>query len=598
MVGVAWLRSWRTVRHHRDSASWALLHTYIEPPSLHCGRCGPCRAAASLHVAGSATLKHGLAHHLHLHLRRNNHSLETSGQPHETESATRAVHTCPRPRTPAYAANTTQGQAANRRDGQPRQCPTRETPFGHGEKPWPPAATPLGPSLQHSGPGSRLFGRVGGPALLRGRHGTQNKHAGIPSISRRPWPSSCLSGRHQASFVVVISFFLSSSSSNSSSFNPPGLTRPPTNPAVDAAMDADVIARLYPFDPLGVAQRVIENNPRCVRPPRSRPQSRSSREPTVEASDDDVQANYLPYLAIKFSHAPRTQEGLVFGTDSNSDVRLPRHPGLSARHLAMTFKAGSPNGRYCLTLRDLGSTQGTTVMYGNQANTRRKRFDWIVAGPDFCRKVDTILIKFHDTLEFRLVLNHQDASSPAYRESVERFCRGAAGPDELMGALAVQSGPATRPITGTHTPPEDAIVIEQRGYVPNSSQVTTRFWNVSTGEECSARYHPQAGYDRAQWQMIVETLKRVSHVRSQLAPFPPSVSFCTHVSVEKHCRPGWLGVRAPPASLSRNAATRESEATAPSTALLGSRHLHGPPPKPVRLGSHSRPTTAAAAWIY
>jgi len=298
-------------------------------------------------------------------------------------------------------------------------------------------------------------------------------------------------------------------------------------------MDPDLIARLYPDDAAGGARRVIESHPRCVRPERSRPQSRSSREPTVEVPDDDSQEPYLPYIEIKFSHVPRTRAGLVFGSANTSDIVLPSQEGVSARHFALTFKDPANDGRFCLTVRDLNVTQGTTVRYGTQAGARRRQFDWIVAGRPFCNTVKPVLITLHDALSFRLVVNRQDTSSPAYRERVERFCRGSAGPGELMGALALQSGPATRPITGISTPPEDAIVIEERGSVANSSRVITRYWNVSTGEQCWSLLAPVTSYDRTAWAAWVNDMKSVSHVRSQLTqpPLPHSslwVSYCTH----------------------------------------------------------------------
>ncbi|KAK3899034.1 kinase-like domain-containing protein [Staphylotrichum tortipilum] len=277
------------------------------------------------------------------------------------------------------------------------------------------------------------------------------------------------------------------------------------------AVPADWIARLYPADRVGGAQRVIERHPCCVRPERSRPQSRSSREPTVEAPENDAQENYLPYIDIKFSDAPQHQGGLIFGSAATSDIVLPREAGVSARHLTLTFKDPSKNGRYCLTLRDLGSCQGTTVTYDGQARARRKRFDWIVAGPSFCAEVKTVHIMFHKALWFRLIVNHHAASSPGYREKVERFCRGAAGYGELMGSLDLQSEPTTHPITGVHTPPDDAIVIEQHWNIGNTSQVGPRFWNVSTGEECAALHPSTTAYDKAQWKNLVDTWKRISH---------------------------------------------------------------------------------------
>ncbi|KAH8746636.1 hypothetical protein F5883DRAFT_721545 [Diaporthe sp. PMI_573] len=213
--------------------------------------------------------------------------------------------------------------------------------------------------------------------------------------------------------------------------------------------DTDLIARVYPFqdDRLFLhARNAIENSLRCMPPMQQREkahQSRSSREST-ESREDGDNMDTLPYLELRFSKAPRTSSGLVFGTDTNiCDVVLPNFADKRSR----------------LIVRDLGSRHGTIVTYNDKGGTPRSEFDWIIDGFRLPNETKTLIVQLHETLMFRIIVAHHDITSPAYANNVERFYQGAADAQDLLGGLGLQSGPDTKRNTGAHTPAKQPILL-------------------------------------------------------------------------------------------------------------------------------------------
>ncbi|KAJ2897316.1 DNA damage response protein kinase DUN1 [Zalerion maritima] len=172
---------------------------------------------------------------------------------------------------------------------------------------------------------------------------------------------------------------------------------------------------------------------------------------STEPPEKDYDLDELPYLELKFSHIPRTSSGLVFGTDPNtSDIVLPGGQGLSRRHFALTYKNKFDDGYYRLIVRDLGSIYGTVP---------------------------------HKHLKFRIVVACHNLTSPVYIDNIERFRRGAANAEDLLGGLGLQSGPETERNSGAHTPVTRPILLPL-GWIANGGfGVISRHWNISTGEE-------------------------------------------------------------------------------------------------------------------
>ncbi|KAK9438330.1 protein kinase [Metarhizium brunneum] len=104
-------------------------------------------------------------------------------------------------------------------------------------------------------------------------------------------------------------------------------------------MDNDIIAYLYPHDnPDENVTEAIKANPQYAPPLLQRTEDRHSlrrrrdcreRESTEPPENPGASAvDYLPNLVIRFSDVPRTDKGLVFGSNPDCDVVLDI-PGVS-----------------------------------------------------------------------------------------------------------------------------------------------------------------------------------------------------------------------------------------------------------------------------
>lgn len=86
------------------------------------------------------------------------------------------------------------------------------------------------------------------------------------------------------------------------------------------------------------------------------------REQTEEPEDDDHDSlEDSGGLMIALHILPKGQRGTEVGCDPVADISLPKVDGVSYRHFSLTF-----NDDYCLVVRDLKSTAGTTVKYGSR----------------------------------------------------------------------------------------------------------------------------------------------------------------------------------------------------------------------------------------
>ncbi|KAM3549397.1 hypothetical protein ARSEF4850_008877 [Beauveria asiatica] len=125
-------------------------------------------------------------------------------------------------------------------------------------------------------------------------------------------------------------------------------------------MEYDTIAYLYPHkdenalkaikaDPRHKPPRLERPPPRLERPPprlerppprlerRRTRYSRGERESTEPPENQGASTlDYLPYLEITFSDIPRTNRGLMFGSNPNCDVVLDDE-GISNVHFSLAF---------------------------------------------------------------------------------------------------------------------------------------------------------------------------------------------------------------------------------------------------------------------
>jgi len=278
--------------------------------------------------------------------------------------------------------------------------------------------------------------------------------------------------------------------------------------------DTDIIAYLYPHKVFGEKElEVIESNSRYVPPRLQHPQPRYSRRERESTEPPENQGasplDYLPCLVVRFSDVPRTDRGLIFGSNPHCDVVLNIR-GISNAHFSLTFDEEKR-----LIVKDLVSSLGTEVTYDGKGEGHRRQFQWIVAGHNIPHNMKRIIVKIRDIISFLLVVPSHDILSPAYIGSATKFLQGAATAESLLDDLGL-SRPRTRVATGTHTPGTGEIHL-RKTLGEGSFGVVTHLWNVSTGSECVVK-EPTARAIRARqvnpgaWEREARVMERVSHV--------------------------------------------------------------------------------------
>ncbi|KAK0624523.1 hypothetical protein B0T17DRAFT_654453 [Bombardia bombarda] len=258
--------------------------------------------------------------------------------------------------------------------------------------------------------------------------------------------------------------------------------------------DDNVVAYIYPA--IGTqgfikAKSAIDKNkanPGYVPPRRSCPHDgppdifhRRDREPTLDEEEHDL-LEYEPCIKVTIDHIPKTRIGLTVGRSDDAELRLQGFPTVGFYHFALTF-----DDNYHLIVRDLGSTRGTTVIYGHQQRGRWSKFDWIVGGADFLKGVSPIIVNVFSWLQFQLIIPQHNIQSKSYRDKVDRFCAGIADPEQLLdlSRVGLLSRVRTEVPSSVQTPnlrPGKDLTIE-KVVGDGTFAVVYRVWNVNTGEQ-------------------------------------------------------------------------------------------------------------------
>ncbi|KAM3456385.1 hypothetical protein MY3296_001664 [Beauveria thailandica] len=281
-------------------------------------------------------------------------------------------------------------------------------------------------------------------------------------------------------------------------------------------MEHDIIAYLYPHnDHDSSVTEAIEGSPRyrpprLAQPSRTRPgrhgrRNRGERESTEPPENPGASAlDYLPCLVVRLGDVPRTNKGLVFGSNPNCDVVL-RGKGVSNVHFSLTFDESNRP-----IIKDLNSFMGTQVTYDGGGQGVRRDFRWIVGGHDTPREKKCIVITVPDTVSIQVVVQPFDIKSPAYVGGVGWFKQGTATTEALLESFGL-SNPLTRPRTGAHTPGTGEIYLRKK-LGEGSFGVVTHLWNVSTGDEHVVKTpNPKMRVDRSAWEREVDIMGLVSH---------------------------------------------------------------------------------------
>jgi hypothetical protein len=295
--------------------------------------------------------------------------------------------------------------------------------------------------------------------------------------------------------------------------------------------DTDLIARLYTNENIDDYElKAIQTSSHYVPPPLQRPRPRVLRgrgerertEPPEEPEQSNSSAHhYKPCLEIRFSDIPRGPHGVVFGWDPNSDVVLPALLGVSYHHFTLTF-----DDKRRPIVKDCSTLVGTEVTYENQGQGKRSGFQWIIGGHPVPQRIEAIIIKVNNWIQFQIVVAHHNITSPGYINGVEQFCQGTATAEDLFHDLNFPHRQETERPTGSHTPGTGDIHLRKR-IGEGAFGAVTHMWNVSTGEEFvlkapTAKAVRKGQVDVNEWRNEAHIMSLISHVR--LPPPSPGIS--------------------------------------------------------------------------
>ncbi|KAI1313153.1 kinase-like domain-containing protein [Xylaria venustula] len=229
------------------------------------------------------------------------------------------------------------------------------------------------------------------------------------------------------------------------------------------------------------------------------------REQTEEPEDDDYDGlENSEGLMIALDIIPKGQRGTEVGYDPLADISLPNVPGVSYRHFSLTF-----NDDYCLVVRDLKSTVGTTVSYGGKEVGPFFDTERVVGGSDFLRgKNQPIVIKATARVQFRLVVEPFDPSSKEFRDGVDRYRAGSGQLEEIFEGVGIRA--PTQPQTEAQTPVDSENVQLVRRIGQGRSSVVQRVFDVKTGRQHALR-EALAPYNPASWSERAAKMSLISH---------------------------------------------------------------------------------------
>lgn len=279
--------------------------------------------------------------------------------------------------------------------------------------------------------------------------------------------------------------------------------------------DSDVIAYLFPVEGQGRdgATEAIDMSLNRSRRRDSllelAPETHSHfvREATEQPEEEDDHER-RPCLVLRFSNPPKTRRGLVAGRSPHADLVLPKLPGVSWYHFALTF-----DEEKCLIVKDLGSTVGTRVIYDGEEGQRGHGVDWSARGPGLVEGKAPV-IKVVGKLQFKLVVPDHDTTSQTYLDNVAQFVQGTAAAEDLFSDLNIISRTQTElPTSGeAHTPSTQipGPILWKKELGRGSFAVVSYAWDVTSRAEYALK-EPLPG-KRGDWKREAEIMKGISHV--------------------------------------------------------------------------------------
>ncbi|KAL8312922.1 hypothetical protein RB593_007247 [Gaeumannomyces tritici] len=316
--------------------------------------------------------------------------------------------------------------------------------------------------------------------------------------------------------------------------------------------DGNVVVKIFPavgtqgyYGAKQSIEALKKASPLYLRPRRQTPQPGPAGIPTRQelqqtagrGGDKDSDLDWEPCIRVTFDSILKTRHGLRVGSAGDAEFQVP---GISGYHFAVAFDNDSH-----LVIRDLGSTNGTTVIYDKKKLGPWQDFSWIVGGSEFLQKVDKVDVRVTNMGQFRLIIPRHDYRSESYRDRVEKFRTGTTSEIEILNFTRV--GPLNVAPTVAQLAAPTAAQLDAPAVSPAPApgvEVTIRkilgagnfgevyhVWDVRTGTEYARKEMKKVpGLDLATlvrlWKQEIGIMKKIRHKhivslkRSGLEPLP------------------------------------------------------------------------------
>ena len=278
--------------------------------------------------------------------------------------------------------------------------------------------------------------------------------------------------------------------------------------------NSDIILTLSPADEFGLAAdafRLQHNRDRYLKPSAFVDDAPSREITPLDTDFDGVSNDSLEYfhrILLDFRQGSKVPGRYIFGSDPKlCDVLLTSKRGqynISGQHFHISF-----DDQQRLILEDV-STNGTTVIYDDQAkNQRRRHFRWILF--DEYRSI-TVTLQQKAELKGLALHIHLPYRSPAcvkkYREKVLKFMADAQDAMPALDHLALLSHGSSIAPSETLSPRQRPIYIEAAELGKGASGRVCKVVNVSTGLE----YAGKEFFHEDTWLKEVEIMRGLHHV--------------------------------------------------------------------------------------
>ncbi|KAF2962963.1 hypothetical protein GQX73_g10609 [Xylaria multiplex] len=307
--------------------------------------------------------------------------------------------------------------------------------------------------------------------------------------------------------------------------------------------DEDTILTMYPAPDVGYSNAIgaikhnkerdmKRSNPATSKvSPSIKPVNERTRESTAEPEQVDKQEQVdVPDsengYRLTFSNGAKTSFGFVIGCDPQSDFVLKGIEDIkriSRYHFAFQF-----DDEYRLIVKDLTSTWGTSVKYGDQDRGLRVGTHWIISGCPFVEQEGMdIVVKVVSSLKFLVKVPIRNIHSPEYREKVDRFRQGMTGTEDLFRKLQIRTSQSTERPSKPLTPHLTYPVICTKDIGKGAFGKVTYHWNAKTGEEYAVKVPTHNKYVKSEWEHEAMIMGRISHphvVRFLGATYDPQPS--------------------------------------------------------------------------